>query len=98
MTFFNTSDGCNINLLTVYVLKNVSCEYDLFEWLKLNFASCVVHQTRALSAPKSRFSAISPPLGLVSSRDLRPAIALSREGRVRVRVRPRRGRRAALAR
>ena len=29
------------------VLKNVSCEYDLFEWLKLNFASCVVHQTRS---------------------------------------------------
>ena len=22
-------------------------EYDLFEWLKLNFASCVVHQTRS---------------------------------------------------
>ena len=29
------------------VLKNVSCEYDLFEWLKLNFASYVVHQTRS---------------------------------------------------
>ena len=28
------------------VLKNVSCEYDLFEWLKLSFASCVVNQTR----------------------------------------------------
>ena len=29
-------------------LKNVSCEYDrLIEWLKLNFASCVVHQTRS---------------------------------------------------
>ena len=28
-------------------LTNVSCEYDLFEWLKLNFASCVVHQTRS---------------------------------------------------
>ena len=27
-------------------LKNVSCEY-LFEWLKLNFASCVVHQPRS---------------------------------------------------
>ena len=28
-------------------LKNVSCEYDLLEWLKLNFASCVVHKTRS---------------------------------------------------
>ena len=28
-------------------MKNVSCEYDLFEWLKLNVASCVVHQTRS---------------------------------------------------
>ena len=28
-------------------LKSVSCEYDVFEWLKLNFASCVVHQTRS---------------------------------------------------
>ena len=28
-------------------LKNVSCEYDLFEWLKPNFASCVVHQARS---------------------------------------------------
>ena len=27
-------------------LKNVSCEYNR-EWLKLNFASCVVHQTRS---------------------------------------------------
>ena len=43
-------------------------------------------------------SAISPPLGLVSSRGLRAAVALSREGLARVRVRPRRGRRAALAR
>ena len=53
---------------------------------------------RAPSAPWSRFSAISPQLGLVSSRGLRPAIALSREGLARVRVRPRCGRRAALAR
>ena len=53
---------------------------------------------RAPSAPESRFSAISPPLGVVSSRGLRPAIALSREGLARVRVRPRDGRRAALAR
>ena len=53
---------------------------------------------RAPSAPQSRFSAISPPLGLVSSRGVRPAIALSREGLIRVRVRPRRGRRAVLAR
>ena len=45
----NTTDGCKINLLTI--LKNVSCEYDLFEWLKINFATCVVHQPRALSAP-----------------------------------------------
>ena len=34
-----------------------------------------------------RFSAISPPLGLVSSRGLRAAIALSREGLARVRIR-----------
>ena len=27
-------------------LKNVSCEYNR-EWLQLNFASCVVHQTDA---------------------------------------------------
>ena len=27
-------------------MKNVSCEYNR-EWLKLNFASCVVHQTRS---------------------------------------------------
>ena len=27
-------------------LKNISCEYNR-EWLKLNFASCVVHQTRS---------------------------------------------------
>ena len=53
---------------------------------------------RAFSAPYTRFSAISPPLGLVSSRGLRAAIALSREGLARVRVHPRRGRRAALAR
>ena len=26
--------------------KNVSCEYNR-EWLKLNFVSCVVHQTRS---------------------------------------------------
>ena len=44
------------------------------------------------------FSATSPPLALVSSRDLRTAIALSREGLARVRIRPRRGRRAGLAR
>ena len=46
----------------------------------------------AHSAPLSRFSAISPPLDLVSSRGLRPAIDLSREGFARVRVRCRRGR------
>ena len=31
-------------------MKNVSCEYRydrLIEWLKLNFASCMVHQTRS---------------------------------------------------
>ena len=28
-------------------MKNVSGEYALFEWWKLNFASCVVHQTRS---------------------------------------------------
>ena len=53
--------------------------------------------TRALSGQHSDpcalsalepFSAISPPLDLVSSRGLRPAIALSRGGLVRVRVRP----------
>ena len=49
-------------------------------------------------AEESCFSAISPPLGLVLSRGLRAAIALSREGLARVRIRPRRGRRAALAR
>ena len=27
--------------------ENVSYEYDLFEWLKVNFASCVVRQTRS---------------------------------------------------
>ena len=54
--------------------------------------SAVSIPIRALSASSSRFSAISPPLDLVSSRGLRPAIALSREGLARVRVRPRRGR------
>ena len=53
--------------------------------------------TRALSRQNSDpcalsalepFSAISPPLGLVSSRGLRPAIALGREGLAGVRVRP----------
>ena len=29
-------------------MYNASCEYDHIEWLKLNFASCVVHQTRSL--------------------------------------------------
>ena len=48
----------------------------------------------ALEAFLRDFSA----LGLVSSRGLRPAIALGREGLARVRVRPRRGRRATLAR
>ena len=50
------------------------------------------------SVLKSCFSAIFPPLGLVSSRGFRVAIALSREGLARVQIRPRRGRRAALAR
>ena len=36
-----------VQLLIVYKkLKNVSCEYNR-EWFKLNFASCVVHQTRS---------------------------------------------------
>ena len=48
--------------------------------------------------PRAVFRRLFRPLGLVSSRGLRPATALSREGRGRVRVRPRRGRRAALAR
>ena len=39
----------------------------------------------------------SPPLGLVSSRGLSAAIALSREGLARVWIRLRRGRRSALA-
>ena len=42
----------NVFLLDIFFfflrkLKNVSCEYDLFEWLKPYFASCVVHQTRS---------------------------------------------------
>ena len=32
--------------ITLIKLKNVSCEYNR-EWLKLNFASCVVYQTRS---------------------------------------------------
>ena len=43
LRFFNFK---NIHLLRK--LKNVSGEYKLFEWLKLNFVSCVVHQTRSL--------------------------------------------------
>ena len=35
------------NIYFLRKLKDVSCEYDLFEWLKPNFASCVVHQTRS---------------------------------------------------
>ena len=29
-------------------MKNVSCESDRWVWLKLNFASCVIRQTRPL--------------------------------------------------
>ena len=54
--------------------------------------------SRTLLCCLSVLSATSPRLGLVSSRGLRPAIALSREGLARVWIRPRRGRRAALAR
>ena len=43
---------------------------------------------RAPLGPYTRFSAIFPPLGLVSSRGLRPAIALGREGLARVRISP----------
>ena len=42
--------------------------------------------------PRAVFRRFLRTLGLVSSRGLRPAIALSREGLARVRVRPRRGR------
>ena len=41
-----TADVFQLKIYDMYFLrklKNVSCEYDLFEWLKLNFASCVVH-------------------------------------------------------
>ena len=63
----------------------------------LERSACSVKHPCALSALEL-VSAISPPLGLVSSRVLRAAIALSREGLARVRTRPCRGRRAALAR
>ena len=42
LTFFNLKNICFLRKL-----KNVSCEYDLFEWLKLNFAGCAVYQTRS---------------------------------------------------
>ena len=45
---YNRLNGWNSTFFVFYKkLKNVSCEYDrpcVTEWLKLNFASCVVHQ------------------------------------------------------
>ena len=67
-------------------------------WSRCCCCCCLRLLLPTTSLLKRCFSAISPPLGLVSSRGLRAAIALSREGLARVRIRPRRGRRAALAR
>ena len=55
-----------------------------------------ISHTRPNHSALKLFSAISPPLGRVSSRGLRAAIALSRRGLAGVRIRPRCGRRAAL--
>ena len=67
-----------------------------FFWSRCCYCCCLLLPTT--SVLRRCFSAISPPQGLVSSRGLRAAIALSHEGLARVRIRPRRGRRAALAR
>ena len=48
---------------------------------------CLLLLLPTTSALKRCFSAISPSLGLVSSQGLRAAIALSREGLARVRIR-----------
>ena len=42
----STRTRVDIELFYKKKLKNVSCEYNR-EWLKLNFASCVVHETRS---------------------------------------------------
>ena len=88
----NTSTACDTSSIKV----DINIYIYIYTFILERSAGSI--PIRAPSAPESRFSAISPPLGVVSSRGLRPAIALSREGLARVRVRPRRGRRAALAR
>ena len=67
-------------------------------WSKCCCCCCLLLVLPTTSVLKRCFSVISPRLSVVSSRGLRAAIALSREGLPRVRIRPRRGRCAALAR
>ena len=67
-------------------------------WSKCCCCCCLLLVLPTTSVLKRCFSVISPRRSVVSSRGLRAAIALSREGLPRVRIRPRRGRCAALAR
>ena len=67
-------------------------------WSRCCCCCCLLLVLPTTSVLKRCFYVISPRLSVVSSRGLRAAIALSREGLPRVRIRPRRGRRAALAR
>ena len=79
----NTSTACDTSSIKV----DINIYIYIYTFILERSAGSI--PIRAPLAPYTRFSAISPPLGLVSSRGLRPAIALGREGLLtRVRVRP----------